>query len=206
MLIDDYLPTYDVSDSVATVVNADAATTWRALMEVDLIEVGRQRRAVGMLAALRALPEVVTRLLHGEPLPAAPERLRLRDSAQVPAALGGWILLDERPNEEIALGLVGKFWLPVIEYANVGRDEFRDFSKAGYAKAVYSLSVRGLDNERTLLTGTMRTATSDPMARRWFRAYWTFGVGSGAHVLVNGLLEMTKELAETEAASRCVPA
>ena len=57
MLLDDFLPVYDVSDSVATVVNADVSTTWEALMRVDLIEVGRQRRAVGMLAALRALPD-----------------------------------------------------------------------------------------------------------------------------------------------------
>jgi hypothetical protein len=28
VLVDDFLPTYDVSDSVATVVAADAATTW----------------------------------------------------------------------------------------------------------------------------------------------------------------------------------
>jgi hypothetical protein len=197
MFIDDYLPSYDVSDSVATVVNADVVTTWRALMEVDLIDVGRQRRAVGMLAALRALPEVVTRLLHGESLPAAPDHLRLRDSAQVPPALGGWVLLDERQNEEIALGLVGKFWLPVIEYATVCRESFRDFAQPGYAKTVYALSVRAMDDGRTLLTGVMRTATTDASARRWFRAYWTFGVGSGAHVLVNGLLDTTKEIAES---------
>jgi hypothetical protein len=26
--------------------------------------------------------------------------------------------------------------------------------------------------------------------------YWTFGVGSGAHVLVNGVLDVTREMAE----------
>ena len=144
MLLDDFLPVYDVSDSVATVVNADLSTTWDALMEVDLIDVGRQRRAVGMLAALRALPELVTRLIHGESLPHAPERLRLRDSATIPPALGGWVLLGERPGEEIALGLAGKFWLPVIEFVPVTREGFRDFAQPGYAKTVYALSVRPL--------------------------------------------------------------
>jgi hypothetical protein len=206
MFIDDYLPTYDVSDSVATVVNADVATTWSALMEVDLIDVGRQRRAVGMLSALRALPEMVTRLLHGESIPAAPDHLRLRDSAKVPPALGGWVLLYERPNEEIALGLIGKFWLPVIEYATVDGESFRDFAQPGYAKTVYALSVRALDGDRTLLTGVVRTGTTDASARRWFRSYWTFGVGSGAHVLVNGLIETAKEIAEAHVARRSVPA
>jgi hypothetical protein len=54
MLIDECLPVYDVSDSVATVVQADLATTWNALMEVDLIEVGRRRPLVAVLGALRA--------------------------------------------------------------------------------------------------------------------------------------------------------
>ena len=42
----------------------------------------------------------------------------------------------------------------------------------------------------------MRTATTDEHARRWFRRYWTFGVGAGAHVLVNALLESVREDAE----------
>lgn len=46
MLADDFLPVHDVSDSVATVVRADVKTTWNALLEVDLIEVGRQRGTV----------------------------------------------------------------------------------------------------------------------------------------------------------------
>jgi len=56
MLVDDFLPVYDVSDAVATVVEADVAATWDALMHVDLIEVGRRRPMVAVLGALRALP------------------------------------------------------------------------------------------------------------------------------------------------------
>ena len=194
--MDEFLPVYDVSDSVATVVEADVPTTWRALMEVDLVEVGRKRPAVAVLGALRALPQLVMRLVSGEAPPQAPERLRLRDAAELPAGDGGWILLGERSEEEIALGLVGKFWLPVIEFAEVDADGFRVFSEPGFAKTVYALSVRPLEERRTLLAGIMRTATTDESARRWFRRYWTLGVGSGAHVLVNGLLDVTREMAE----------
>ena len=116
-------------------------------------------------------------------------------------AEGGWIRLGERPGEEIALGLVGKFWRPVIDFAEVGPDEFKDFSQPGYAKTVYSLSVRALEPGRTLLSGVMRTATTDEHARRWFRRYWTFGVGSGAHVLVDGLLDLARERAEAAASA-----
>jgi hypothetical protein len=107
--------------------------------------------------------------------------------------------LGEREREEIALGLVGKFWRPVIEFAPVTAERFRDFAEPGFAKTIYSLSVRGVDATHTLVSGVMRTATTDRHARQWFRRYWTFGVGSGAHVLVQGVLDVTREIAEARA-------
>lgn len=195
-LLDQYLPAYDVSDSVATTVNADVATTWEALLQVDLLDVARQHPFVGVLGALRALPDTVSHVFHGEAPPKTPARMRLRDTAVIPASAGGWVLLGERPHDEIALGLVGKFWRPVIAFATVRPEAFRDFADPGYGKTIYSLSVRQIDACHTLLCGVMRTATTDEQARTWFRRYWTLGVGSGAHVLVNGLLDIVRQDAE----------
>ena len=200
-LADEFLPVYDVSDAVAVVVDADVAATWQALLRADLIEVGRRKPLVGVLGALRMLPDLAAQILHGERSSAPPERMTLHDIAKIPLGEGGWTLLGERAGEEVTLGLVGKFWRPVIEFAAVGAADFADFAEPGYAKTVYSLSVRALGDRRTLLSGLMRTATTDDHARRWFRRYWTFGVGSGAHVLVNGLLEVVREDAESRARS-----
>jgi len=205
MFVDDFLPVYDVSDSVATIVDADVATTWNALMQVDLIEVGRKRPLVGLLGALRAVPDVLNHLLHGE-IPHPPARLSLRDTTSLPLGEGGWVLLGERENEEIALGLVGKFWQPVITFAPVTADQFGGYAEPGYAKTIYSLSVKALDENRTLLTGVMRTATTDDAARKWFRRYWTFGIGSGAHVLVQGVIDVTRQAAERQLARAAQPA
>ena len=57
MLSDDFLPVYDISDEVATVVSADQKATWNALMNADLIDVGRKRPLVAMLGAARMLPD-----------------------------------------------------------------------------------------------------------------------------------------------------
>lgn len=196
MLVDECLPVYDVSDSAATVIETDVARAWQVLMEVDLIDLGRRRPPIAALGALRMLPEVAWHLLHGEALPSGPEHLRLHDMPTLPCEQGGWILLGERPQDEIALGLIGRFWLPVIAYAEATPQSFVSFNEPGDAKTIYSLSVRGIDKRHTLLAGVMRTATTDDYARRSFRRYWTLGVGSGAHVLVNGLLDVTRELAE----------
>ena len=193
MLADDFLPVYDVSDEVAIAVAADPKTVWDVLLDADLLEVGKRVPLAGVLGALRMLPELVSHLLHGERPPQAPESMRLRDLAKPSPDQGGWILLGERPGEEIAFGLVGKFWRPVIQYRQVAADGFRDFDEPGYAKTIYDLSVRPLPDGGSLLSGLMRTATTDEHARRWFRRYWTFGVGSGAHVLVHGLLETVRD-------------
>ncbi len=196
---DDFVPVYDVSDAVATVARADREAAWEALLDVDLLKVGREAPLVGMLGALRMLPEVVGHLLHGERPAKPPESMRLRDLPSIPMYEGGWILLGERPGEEIALGLVGKFWRPVIEFARIeSADEFRAFEEPGFAKTVYALSVRELEPGTTLFSGLMRTATTDEHARRWFRRYWTFGVGSGAHILVGALLDSARRAAECE--------
>jgi len=196
-LADSFLATYDVSDAVGVVVEADLETTWQALLRADLIEVGRRKPLVGLLGALRMLPDLAGHILHGERPAAPPEQMTLHSIAQIPLGEGGWTLLGERENEEIALGLVGKFWRPVIEFAAVDATGFSAFAEPGYAKTVYSLSVRSLDDRHTLLSGLMRTATTDAHARRWFRRYWTFGVGSGAHLLVGGLLDVVREDAES---------
>ena len=59
-------------------------------------------------------------------------------------------MLGERPGEEIALGLVGKFWRSVIEYASItSAEEFLAFNEPGLGKTIYDLSVRPLDESRT---------------------------------------------------------
>jgi hypothetical protein len=134
-LADEFLPTYDVSDAVAVVVDADVDVTWRALIEADLIEVGRRKPFVGALGALRMLPELAAQILHGE-RPSAPERMTLHDIANTPLGEGGWALLGERTSEEIALGLVGKFWRPIIEFAPVDAAHFRTSPSRANAKTV----------------------------------------------------------------------
>ena len=89
-------------------VTADMARTWNTLVNVDLIDVGRRRPMAGILGALRTLPDLVSHLLHREGLPDAATHLRLRELSTLPIEKGGGLLSD-RPCDEIAFGLVGRF-------------------------------------------------------------------------------------------------
>jgi hypothetical protein len=195
-LLEKFLPVYDISDSVARAVDADVASTWTALLDADLMQVGSDHPVVAALGFMRVLPEIATRAVHRKPMPEQPAALRLRDMGTLPNEQGGWIELGAVPERELALGLVGKFWLPVIEYADVAPEEFPSFAEPGWAKTIYDLRVAPLGEDRTLLSGTMRTLGTDPHARKWFRRYWALGVGSGAHVLVDGLLDTVSKDAE----------
>ena len=197
-VLDAQLPVFDFSDGVATVVDADVQTTWDSLMSIDLIALGRERPLVGVLGGVRALPQLVRDALSStRRVQKPPSRMTLRETASEPGAERSWVLLDERETG-IALGLVGKFWRPVIAFASpTTGEEFRDFAEPGYAKTVFALSARELEPGRTLLRGEMRTATTDEHARDWFRRYWTFGVGSGAHFLVNAVIDAARERAES---------
>ena len=87
-LAEDFVPVYDVSDAVATVADADREAAWRALLDVDLLALGREAPLVGVLGALRMLPEIVGQLLHGERPAKPPESMRLRGHALDPDVRG----------------------------------------------------------------------------------------------------------------------
>jgi hypothetical protein len=57
--------------------------------------------------------------------------------------------------------------------------------------------------ERAQALPPVKAAVVDPFDPLWFRRYWTLGIGFGAHVLVNGLIDSVRETAEHEARSVC---
>ena len=48
---------------------------------------------------------------------------------------------------------MGKFWRPVIEYAELDATGFKAFAEPDYAKTVYGLAVSPIEEHRTLLRG-----------------------------------------------------
>lgn len=201
-LYEKFLPAFDNSDELAVLVHADQETTWNALLEVDLLEVGSQHHMAAALGAIRVLPELALGLIHGETPDEMPDSMRIGELGSDSSGDGEWVALGERSGSEIAFGLVGKFWKPVIEYRSVKAEEFTDFNEPEIAKTIYAFKLTPISENETLLTAVMRTATTDAHARKWFRRYWTFGVGSGAHILVNGVLDLARKNAENAGENR----
>lgn len=85
----------------------------------------------------------------------------------------GFEILGIEKNKEILLGLAGKFWTIRGAMQKVNADNFREFDKKGFAKAVWNFSVDGKGNETHLTTET-RIRCLDDASRRSFGFYWTF--------------------------------
>jgi hypothetical protein len=87
---------------------------------------------------------------------------------------GGFILLGERPAEEILLGVVGRFWTPLGGIKRMDAEAFRVFASPGYAKAVWNFSLSARAEVVTSLATETRVLCLDDASRRRFKLYWAF--------------------------------
>ncbi|WP_193364858.1 hypothetical protein [Natronococcus jeotgali] len=191
MLIDQYLPRYDVTTSRHVVVDADSGTTYDAMLTADLMKLGPIVRSLGRL---RDVPRVLSHRIRGTPRTPPPERMRFADVTDTTE----WTHLDEVPGAEFVFGAVGKFWQPEIEWRQIESEAFPEFDEPGYAKLAISLSVRPYGEQRTLLSYEARTATTDDRVNRNFQRYWRL-IGPFAGYLMSRALERIKADAEARA-------
>ena len=84
----------------------------------------------------------------------------------------GFTLLEERPGEELVIGLVGRFWTLSGELESTDPDSFRYHPAPGKAQAAWNFIVRPLDFNRTLLATETRVRCGDPESARRFARYW----------------------------------
>lgn len=154
--IERYLDVYDVRSSHAAEVHAPASITYRALRDLDFA----RSLPVAVLLSLRGLPHFVMRK-------ARPSRSVTLDTMM---ALG-FVILEERLDEELVLGAVGKFWRPDSGLVAVTREEFAEFADPGHAKACMSFTVQERGDVSVLATET-RVVGTDPAASRNFGWYW----------------------------------
>lgn len=157
MLIDEFLPDYDVIEHHAIDVDAPVDQAYRAVKELDL---ARSPVVLALLFA-RGLPHLFTGAVKPK------RQLRLDDIVE-----SGFVVLGEEPNHELVLGIVGKFWQLSSGVHRIEPDEFISFDTPGFAKAAWNFVVSaGPAGGSTVVTET-RVASTDDEARRKFGWYW----------------------------------
>jgi hypothetical protein len=157
-LIDELMPRFDEVERHEILIGAPPAVVYAALRRTDLF----------------AAP-VIRWLLR---LRAAPTLLRRRTPSGARGVLTlerlldhGFVLVGDRPDRELALGVVGRFWRPTEVPLRLDAEQFRRFDAPGYARAVWDFRLVAEAGGTRLSTET-RIACTDARSRRRFRRYW----------------------------------
>jgi hypothetical protein len=172
MLIDDYMPAFDVSERHHVKVRASLDEVYAQVRRLDMSDA----KLMKLLFRLRGLP--------------TPRRLMLDDMLKT-----GFGILDERVGEEFLLGLVGRFWTPSGNIIRVKPENFREFDRSGYAKAAWNFSLTPDENGTVQLTTETRVQCTDKVSRRQFRLYWML-IGSFSGLIRKEMLRTLKRNAE----------
>ena len=136
LLIDQFLPTYDVSVVHADVFRAAPAQCYLVASELALF----QAPLIQTLIGIRGLPHRVASTLSGREtataLEASRRTFRFKDMVDL-----GCGLLGETPGVAMALGQVGRPWKGVAVSAHVPTtpEQFTNFGEPGFAKIATSL-------------------------------------------------------------------
>jgi hypothetical protein len=159
-LIDDWLPRYDESEFHAREIAASPAAVERALRALKPGDLPLTR----ILMGLRTLPA----LLAGCRRPRVPARPLLDGVQSI-----GFVILEERPGEQIVLGAAGRFWRPRGDGVDPldGPEAFRDYARPGSVRAAWDFVLAPVAGGTRLSTET-RIAGTDADGTRMFRRYW----------------------------------
>lgn len=180
MLIDGFVPRYDVIEHHEILVQAPAQVAYEAVRRLDLA----RSRVVLALLAIRGVPH----LLRGRIRPARHLDLDF-------LLRSGFVLLAEKPGVELVFGVVGEFWRPTSGIRPVDASEFAAFDEPGYAKAAWNLAViPGTDTDSVVLTET-RVVCTDARARRRFLRYWRV-IGPFSALIRRRLLHFVRDDAQ----------
>jgi hypothetical protein len=175
MLLDRFMPVYEVRSRHDIEVDADADRVYRQMRDTDIA----RPLTVRMLFLLRGLP-------RSRPLTLD----RLVDS--------GFVLLGEEPGSEVVLGVTGLFWKASGRLRRIGPDEFPSFSEPGHVKAAWSLRVEPGPEGGSVLSTETRVITTDEGSRRAFGRYWRV-VGPFSGIIRGRILAQVKKAAEAAA-------
>ena len=189
MLIDAYMPEYDVSERHHTRVAASREATYAALWTANFAKA----RVARMLVALRALPGA---LGHGV---AGVRALWERGSAPITLATfqeRGFRVLAELPPTELVIGVEGQFWRPPGNLSTPPPDDFCSRPPApGTARGVWNFHLRALADGTTGLTTETRVQCADAGARRRFLPYW-YAIRPASGMIRHAMLREIRRSAE----------
>lgn len=159
VLLDRFMPVYDIVERHHIRIAAPAATVFAAAREQDLFQSGLTRAIFrAREIALGASPD---------------DRPQPHGLLAVTQSLG-WGVLAEVPGREVVVGAVTKPWEPNVVFRALPPDRFADYRQPGEVKIVWTLRADPIDEHHSVFLTETRAVATDAIARARFRKYWAF--------------------------------
>ena len=189
MLIDDYLPQWDVRERHHIRVAAPPETVFAALSDTDLAAAP----IVRLLLGARALPGALMQGRAG--IRSVARRVRAPITLRSFEERGFTRLAELRP-AELVMGLEGRFWRPDGDLCTPPAATFASTPPAaGMARGVWNfMLVPNSDGTTDLVTET-RVLCADQSTRRRFLPYWLL-IRPGSGLIRRYMLRAVKRTAE----------
>ena len=182
MLIDEFLPVYDFDEKHEITIRASAEKVSAALESFDFNE----SAVIRWLLWMRGLGSK-------DVCDESSKAPTLRDMTK-----SDFVILGEKPNEEIVLGIAGKFWTLAGDVQKLEAEEFRAFNKEGYAKAAWNFTLSEAAETETCLKTETRVECLGAASQESFRFYWWF-IKPFSGWIRQEMLRLVKQKAEAAA-------
>jgi hypothetical protein len=183
-LLDEILPMYDVASRHSIRIDATSGRVYQAVRTVDL---GRPW-VIRVLMGMRSVPARAAAMLG-----VGGSRARERPPRRAVQGLA-FTVIAEAPDEELVLGLLGRFWTSSGGVIPAGPDRFRLPPPPGLAQAVWNFRVEP-EGIGTRLSTETRVRCADPATRRHFLRYWRV-VQLGSGLTRRSMLRLIRRTAE----------
>jgi hypothetical protein len=180
LLLDMFMPNYEVADRHRIAVNTPAEVALAAACDLQLED----------CHLVRGIFKARELMLGGKPDHAVRPRKFLEEVKAL-----GWGVLAETPGREIVMGAVTRPWEANPEFRALPPDEFAQFQEPGYVKIAWTLRANPDGSGKSIFRTETRALATDPESRRKFRRYWSV-LSPGIIAIRKVMLPATKAEAE----------
>ena len=183
LLLDRFMPAYDIAERHHIRVAAPAEITFTTACKTDL----QQSPIARVIFRAREV------ILGSEPDAAARPNGLLALTKSL-----GWRVLAEVLGREVVMGAVTQPWEADVTFRGLPPDEFAAFNEPGYVKIAWTLRADPIASTESVFRTETRAIATDAAARARFRRYWSF-LSPGIIVIRSMMLHPLKAEAERRA-------
>ena len=179
-LLDRFIPDPEVVEHHDIAIAAPAEVVLEAAKELEMME----------SPIIRAVIRMRELALGGEP----DRRLHPAGLLEQMQSIG-WVVLAETAGREIVLGSVTQPWIAAPVFRSIAADRFKDFCEPGFVKIAWTLRADPLGPAHAIFHTETRACTTDAIARKRFRRYWSY-VAPGVQLIRLATLQPLRRAAE----------